>query len=70
MSCIRCHGTCMGDQFYDRVDGDGRLQLGAWRWASRCPECGSMVDACGLSVDAAPSARADHSKPMPMFQMF
>ena len=33
----------MNDQFYDRVDEQGQLHLGAWRWVSRCPLCGTMV---------------------------
>lgn len=43
MPCTRCNGTCMNDQFYDRVDEQGQLRLGAWRWASRCPTCSTMV---------------------------
>jgi hypothetical protein len=43
MSCTRCNGPSVDDQFFDRGDEQGRLILGAWRWASRCPTCGTMV---------------------------
>ena len=43
MSCTRCSGICVNDQFYDRGDEQGQLHLGAWRWVSRCPLCGTMV---------------------------
>jgi hypothetical protein len=43
MPCTRCKGMRVNGQFYDRVDEQGRLSLGAWRWASRCPTCGTMV---------------------------
>jgi hypothetical protein len=43
MSCIRCNETSMNDRFYDQVDEQGQLSLGAWRWASRCLLCGTMV---------------------------
>jgi hypothetical protein len=43
MPCTWCSGMCVDGQFYDQVDEQGRLSLGAWRWASRCPTCGTMV---------------------------
>lgn len=70
MPCTRCDGTCANDQFYDRVDERGQLQLGAWRWASQCPECGAMVDERGGSIVPVSSAPIDRQGSMPMFQMF
>ena len=67
MPCLRCNGTYMDDQFYDRVDGSGQLQLGSWRWASRCPECGSMVDERGGSRGDVSSAPIARQRSMPMF---
>ncbi len=43
MPCPRCNGTCVSDQVDDRVDAQGQLRLGAWRWASRCPTCSTML---------------------------
>jgi hypothetical protein len=43
MLCTRCNGPSVDDQFYDRVDEQGQLTLGAWHWVSRCPTCGMMV---------------------------
>lgn len=43
MPCTGCNGPSMIDQFYHRVDEQNRLELGAWRWASRCQTCGTMV---------------------------
>jgi hypothetical protein len=43
MPCTHCKGSAVRDQFCDRVDEQGQLRLGVWRWASRCPTCGTMV---------------------------
>ena len=60
----------MNDQFYDRVDEQGQLCLGAWRGASRCPMCGTMVEERTGSMAAEASARIDRTHPMPVFQKF
>ena len=72
MSCTRCNGTCVNDQFYDRIDEQGQLRLGAWRWASRCPTCGNgnMVEERAGSMPADASARIERTNAMPVFQMF
>lgn len=43
MSCLRCNGRSMNSQRYDSVDGQHRLNVGAWHWVSRCPVCGTMM---------------------------
>ena len=55
MPCTRCNGTGVNDQFYDRIDEQGPLRLGAWRRASRCPTCGTLVDerAESMAADAS-----------------
>lgn len=70
MRCTRCDGACAHDQFYDRVDERGQLQLGTWRWAPQGPECGSTVDERGGSRGAVSSAPIARESSMPMFQMF
>lgn len=64
MSCTRCNGMDVNDQFYDRVDEKGHLRLGAWRWASRCPACGTMVYDCVDSPAAEASTCSDPTKPI------
>jgi hypothetical protein len=59
MSCPKCNGTSLHDQSYERVDEQGRLSLGAWRWASRCLLCGTMVYEPVKNLKADTSARAD-----------
>ena len=70
MPCTRCNGTCVNDQCYDRIDEQGPLRLGAWRWASRCPTYGTMVGERAESLAADTSAHIDCANPMPVFQMF
>jgi hypothetical protein len=70
MPCTRCNGTCVNDQCYDRLNEQGPLRLGAWRWASRCPTCGTMVYERAESLAADTSAHIDCANPMPVFQMF
>lgn len=61
MSCSRSNGTSMNDRFYDRVDEQGRLSLGAWRWASRCLVCGAMVYSPVKSLQADTSVGNDRT---------
>ena len=70
MSCARCNETRVNDRFYDRVDEQEQLHLGAWRWTSRCPVCGNMVDERDGNMAADTSANIDRTNPMPVFQMF
>jgi len=44
MPCGLCPDKVVTDPFHDTVDDQGVLQLGAWRWASWCRTCGSLVD--------------------------
>lgn len=43
MPCSRCNGQIVKEQFYDMVDDEVVLRLGAWRWASRCAQCGAVI---------------------------
>lgn len=70
MPCTRCNGTCVNDQFDDRIDERGSLRVAAWRWASRCPTCGTMVYERAERLTAGISAHLDRTNPMPVFQMF
>ena len=70
MPCAQCNGTCVNDQFYDLIDEQGPLRLGAWRWASRCPTCGTLVVERAESMAADASAQIDRTNPMPVLQMF
>jgi hypothetical protein len=68
MPCTRCDGICVNDQFYDRIDEQGQLHVGVWRWASRCPMCGTMVyeRAESRAIDAA--VRIDRTNSMPLLR--
>ena len=46
MPGIRCNGTCVNDQFYDRGDEQGPLRLGAWR----CRPCHETAEEIWLSA--------------------
>jgi hypothetical protein len=70
MPCTRCNGTCANDQCNARIDAQGQWRLGAWRWASRCPTCGTMVEERAERLAADASAHIDRTNPMPVFQMF
>ena len=72
MRCTRCAGICASGQFYDRVDEQGQMQLGAWRWALPGSLCGAMSRAGGLvgSVTADTSVPIDRSNSMPISEMF
>lgn len=70
MPCTRCNGTFAGDQFYDRVDEQGELRLGDWRWASRCAACGNVVDAGDGDAVGASSFPMEQRTATPNFQMF
>ena len=69
MPCPRCNGTYVNDQFDAQIDEQGPLCLGAWRWASRCPTCGTMVYERAESLAADTSACIDRTNTMPVFQM-
>ena len=43
MSCTQCNGEGEDNRSYDRGHEQEELSMGAWRWASRCPTCGTMV---------------------------
>ncbi len=43
MPCSHCHEQIVKEHFYDMVDDEGVLRLGAWRRASRCPQCGAVI---------------------------
>jgi len=44
MPCRSCREKMVAEPFHDTVDDHGALQFGAWRWASWCRACGSLVD--------------------------
>lgn len=80
MSCIRCSGVIVKERSYDRVDDQGVLRLGAWRWATWCRECGQLVDGREVTASqtsndlahpgsAAPN-RMISSAPVRRFMMF
>ncbi len=52
MSCACCCEKAGTDLFHDTVDDQGRLRLGAWRWASWCQDCGDLVDYRGTDAQA------------------
>lgn len=66
MPCTRCNGTYVNDQFYDRVDEHGQLRLGAWRWASHCLMCGTMVYERAESGVVDGAVRIDRTNTLPM----
>lgn len=43
MPCSRCNAQIVEKHFYDLVDDEGVLRLGAWRCASCCARCGAVV---------------------------
>lgn len=67
MSCTRCNGPSVDDQFFDRGDEQGQLTLGAWRWASRCPTCGTMVYEPVESLAADISIHRESTNTMSVF---
>ena len=67
MPCPRCDGMGANDQLYDQVDEQGQLRLGAWRWASRCPTCGRVVEERTGSMDADAFTRIDRTHQTPAF---
>jgi len=64
MPCTRCNGMCVNDQFYDQIDEQGNC---AWRWASRCPTCGTMVYERTESLVTDTSAHVDRTNAMTVF---
>ena len=80
MSCTRCSGVIVKEQFYDRVDDQGVLRLGAWRWATWCRECGQLVEDRGVFAlqasddlthpDSGVPNRMIASAPVRRFMMF
>ena len=64
MPCTRCNGMCVNDQFYDQIDEQGNC---AWRCASRCPTCGTMVYERTESLVTDTSAHVDRTNAMPVF---
>jgi hypothetical protein len=67
MPCTRCNGRCVDGQFYDRVDEQGQLSLGAWRWVSRCPTCGTMMYEPVESTSSDRFVRAEATNTMATF---
>ena len=55
----------MNDPFNDRIDEQGHLRLEAWRCASRCPTCGTVVDARIGSMAADAQVRLDRTHQQP-----
>lgn len=53
MPCGWCRERVVTDPFHDTVDDQGILRLGAWRWASRCHECGALVDNRATAIQAS-----------------
>lgn len=43
MPCSHCNGQIVKEYFYDAVDDEGILRLGAWRWASSRAQCGAVI---------------------------
>lgn len=56
MPCERCNGIVVDERFHDRVDEQGVLRLGAWRWASWCAVCQHMVEERPVA-EAVPASR-------------
>ena len=50
MQCTSCNGIIVKEHFYDMVDDNGVLSLGAWRWASLCLRCGNVVEDRGIPL--------------------
>jgi len=57
----RCNGMCANDQCYDRIDEQGPLRLGVWRWAARW--CMSLLRA--WLPTHQPAQPADLHRPSP-----
>ena len=53
MPCTQCNGKGEDNRSYDRVHEQKELSMGAWRWASRCPTCGTMIYEPAQSLTAA-----------------
>ncbi|MBA5868702.1 MAG: hypothetical protein GDA68_01660 [Nitrospira sp. CR2.1] len=43
MPCSRCNGQVVKEHSYEMVDDGGTLRLSAWRWTSRCMQCGAVI---------------------------
>ena len=70
MPCAQCKGTFVSQQFYDRVDEQGKLRLGAWRWATRCAACVNVIDTGDRDGVSASSFPMEQRAATPIFQMF
>ena len=57
----RCNGMCANDQCYDRIDEQGPLRLGVWRWVARW--CMSLLRA--WLPTHQPAQPADLHRPRP-----
>lgn len=67
MPCSRCKGTGVSEQFYDGIDEQGQLRLGVWRWASRCPTCGKVVEERTGSMEVDALAPIDRTHQISVF---
>jgi len=74
MQCPRCNSRVIKEHLYDMLDEAGILRLGAWRWASYCPQCGNVVadgvmDAASLQ-SSQPHPLEQHQTTTARFMMF